>query len=768
MDQDNHTGYNYPVNNDIWLKLRRIFFRIIPYWSWIVIATIILILAFGVYTYFSYVGDLATTASLMNRNNVGLVLYDRNKKPIFKSEGVKDFEPIPLSEIPQNVKNATIAIEDKEFYEHPGFSVRAIIRSVLNNILTTSPTRYGGSTITQQLIKNALLTPEKSVQRKYQELILAYEVERRYSKDAILEMYLNSIYYGSGAYGIKEASEVYFKKQPSNLSLSESALLASLPQAPSRLNPYTGDKERLLLRKNTVLEEMQKLKYITLEEKNQAQKDEINFATPPSDQTNKLAPHFSLFVRDLLYKEYGEDTVIRSGFRVKTTLDISWQKAAVDILADQVKRLASQNVSNGALVTIDPNTGEVLVLAGSADYDNEVFGKYDVVFAKRQPGSSFKPIVYTRAFMESYKTTDILHDQPTDFAGYKPKNYDNKFRGDVTIRRALSNSLNVPSVELLQKVGIQNALDLAESMGITTLGDRSRFGLSLVLGGGEVELFELTRAYGVLANEGKLVPSHFILEITDKFDNQIYSYDPETQTEEKQNGNISLGNIINGLNNDELKKKRIGGSGESQIIDNASSFITTSILSDDRARSEIFGSGSALLLSRPAAAKTGTTDDYRDAWTIGYTPSYVTGVWIGNNDNSPMGRVAGSIGAAPIWNRVMESIHRGKTVRNFRKPSSIIEVAVCADNYQLACNDCPNKYTEVFRISDVPKNICPENITPSPSVSPTPEEIKPSPTNEPSPTEKPANTPSPSATSMPTPIPSTPTVTPDIIIIPST
>lgn len=756
LEQSINPGYNNNMDNARREKIRAFLRKIFPYWPWIIVCGFLFVIFLGIFTYFYYVGDLATSEKLMNRNNTGLVLYDRHKTPIFKSEGVKDFEPVGLSEIAIDLQDATVAIEDKEFYAHPGFSLRAIFRSLYSNFKSISPTKYGGSTITQQLIKNAILTPEKSVKRKYQELILALEVDRRYKKNQILEMYLNSIYYGSGAYGIEEAANIYFDKSASKLTLAESAILAALPQSPSRLTPFGGDIESLEKRKNLVLEEMIKQKYITLDEKNSAGKEDVKFAPPPSEQTNNSAPHFSLFVRDFLYKEYGEDVVLRQGFRVTTTLDLTFQKAAQEILTNQVKRLASQKVSNGAVVTINPNSGEILVLLGSADYSNEQFGKFNVVFAKRQPGSAFKPIVYTKAFMEGFKPIDILHDQPTDFNGYKPKNYDGRFRGDVTIRRALSNSLNVPAVELLNKVGVKNAIELASSMGISTLTDANRYGLSLVLGGGEVELFELTRAYGVLATQGVFVPSHFVLHIEDKFNNTIYTYNPDTKTEDKPSNGINLGDLLSSDSDTEMEKKHIGGSGDTRIIDEASAYLTTHILSDEKARSEIFGSGSALLLSRPAGAKTGTTDDYRDAWTVGYTPDFVTGVWLGNNDNTPMGRIAGSLGAAPIWKSVMELIHKGKGIHAFSRPSSILELAICVGTFQPACAGCGDKYMEVFRAADAPRLSCPEDITPSPS--------------EPTTTDKPSDTPTPQPSATPNPTPTSlpePTSIPSITTFPS-
>lgn len=693
--------------------------KAVVFWLRMAALAVLALMAFLIFTYVYYINDLASPENLMNRNNTGLIIYDRNGKQLYKSSGIKQFEPVSFDKIPQYLKDATVAVEDKNFYRHPAFSIPSIARSTVADLLSGSAS-FGGSTITQQLVKNSVLSSEKTFKRKAEELVLAVEVERRYSKDKILEMYLNSIYYGNGAYGVQEASQTYFGKSVDKITLNESAVLASLPYAPSLLSPFGGDREKLLNRRNLILSDMEKQGYIKTAEKNQAESEEIKFIEPPKVDSQINAPHFSLFVRDLVYQMYGEDNVIRQGFRVKTTLDSSLQEAAQNILSRQVTRLSGDNVSNGGLVTINPNSGEILAMVGSTDWNNDKFGKFNVVFAKRQPGSSFKPVVYTQAFTDGYKTTDILHDVPTDFNGYKPKDYDGRFRGNVTLRRALANSLNIPSVELLQKIGVDKAISLANAMGITTITDPQKYGLSLVLGGGEVELFELTRAYGVLADGGKLVPSHFILSVDDKYNKNIYLYDPISRQESSQSQSITIGNLLNPPDVS-LDREHIGGSGDKRAADEDAAFITTHILKDDRARSEIFGSGSALLLSRPAAAKTGTTDDYRDAWTIGYTPDLVTGVWIGNNDNTPMDRIAGSLGAAPIWHDVMETAERNIPVHNFVMPSDIVEVKVCADNFALACNSCSQPYTEVYKESEAPKNICPENLTPTQSPSPVPQ-----------------------------------------------
>lgn len=738
--------------------LKRNFWLFAAVFGTIISAMVILVL--GTYVY--YLSDLASTENLMNRNNTGIILTDRSGKTFFKGENAKELNVYPLSKIPKNFQNATIAIEDKDFVKHPGFSLPSMMRALWADVITGEPKRFGASTITQQLVKNALLTPEKSIRRKLQEIILAFEIERKYTKEQILEMYLNSIYYGAGAYGVEQAAKTYFAVSPEQLTLPQSALLAALPQAPSFLTPFGGDSQRLEERKVLVLRKMAEYGYITPDESSKAQNVTIKYTQPPQEPKTGDAPHFAVFVRDALFRKYGEETANRLGLRVRTTLDLSLQQYAQNALANQIKALSRQNVTNGAIIVLDPNSGEILSMVGSVDWDNNVFGKYNASLALRQPGSSFKPIVYTRAIMDGFSTTDILHDRPTDFGGgYKPKNYDGRFRGDVTVRRALANSLNVPSVELLSKVGVGRAIDLAKQMGITTLTDPANYGLSLVLGGGEVKLLELTRAYGVLANEGYLVPSHIIERIEDKFGKIIYTYNASTQEENDEYQSDSLFGILNTANTTE----GFGQGGKEQVVDAASAYILTHILSDNQARSEVFSSGSALLLDRPAAAKTGTTDDYKDAWTIGYTPQLATGVWIGNNDNAPMGKVAGSIGAAPIWHNIMEHALATYTKAAFPVPGGVEFTLVCAGRASVSCDECTNKVQEVFKIGKRPENACSNLPTTEPSPNPSVTAVLQENTPTPLPSDTPIPTEAPTPTVQPTLL--VPTALPQISILPS-
>ncbi|MDO8452640.1 MAG: PBP1A family penicillin-binding protein, partial [bacterium] len=598
------------------------------------------------FTYFYFARDLKSKETIMNRNDTGLVLLDKNDKPFFSFYEARQKTLISLSDIPAFTRQAIISTEDREFYQHPGFSLKGIFRSILFNITQKDLSSSGGSTITQQLVKNALLTPRKSFLRKYQEIVLAQEIERRYSKDEILSMYLNSVYFGSGAFGVEEAAQTYFGEEARNLTLGQSSLLAAVLPAPSRLSQ---DKEWAKARQNLVLQNMLEQGYINKEQKEAAEAENIVFSKH-QDDFNRLAPHFALLVRDQLIEKYGEEEVSRSGFKVKTTLDLSWQEFAEDAVRKQVVALTRSGVSNGGAVSIDPKTGEVRVLVGSADWNNDKFGKFNIAIASRQPGSSFKPLIYAGALEERAITAStVLKDEPTTFTPphappYKPENYDKKFRGPLLPRRALANSLNVPSVEVMDKLGLDRGMGWAKKFGITTLRDSSNYGLSLVLGTAEVKPIELTNAYASFANGGYKNDITTILEIKDKSDAVVYIHKPNPQ----------------------------------RVISEETAFIISSILSDQAARAEVFGK--ALNISRPAAVKTGTSQEYRDSWTVGYTPSLATSVWVGNNDNKPMNRVAGSLGAAPIWRSLMEKFLAGTPVEGFKAPEGIVSRSICKNN----------------------------------------------------------------------------------------
>lgn len=674
-------------------------------------------------TYLYFIFDLGSKEGIMNRKSEGVLLLDRNDKPFFSFYQAKNKKTIPLSTIPKSTQQAIVAIEDKDFYEHHGFSMRGIARSLLTDI---KEERFaaGGSTITQQLVKNALLSPSKNLLRKYQEIILAIEIDRRFSKDDILEMYLNTVYFGEGAFGIEDASMTYFGKHAEDLTLGESALLAGILPAPSALSPLSGDRQQAFKRQDIVLKQMVQQGYITETQRQSAEQEQIAF-NPQKADINVIAPHFALMVRDELIKQYGEQRVAQSGFKVKTTIDLDWQKYAEQAVANQVYNLRYNNTNNGAAVAMDPKTGEILALVGSKDWNDADNGKINMAVRPRQPGSSFKPIIYARALADNLITpATVLDDKPVTFpGGYKPKNYDGRYRGHVLARYALANSLNIPAVHVMEKVGVGNGIDEAAQLGIATLTEPSRYGLSLVLGAAEVPLIQMTDAYAVFANRGVRVSPTTILEIKDKHDKTIFTYTPQPQ----------------------------------QVLSPDVAFLISSILSDNKARAETFGN--SLTISRPAAVKTGTTEDYRDALTIGYTPSLVVGVWVGNNDNTPMDSVAGSLGAAPIWRNLMQQFLAGSPVEQFNPPFGISKEMVCLDNGLKAEYATSSAYMEYFLGGTAPTQSC--NL-PSPTQIPTPTESPtPTPSGEPTPTDdlqeptltpkKPTPTPQQLPTSIPTP-----------------
>lgn len=567
-------------------------------------------------------------------------IYDRTGETVlYEIHGNEKRTLVNLSDLPPYVKNATIAIEDKDFYKHGGFSLWAMFRTAITNVLRGQSA--GGSTLTQQLIKNAILSPEKTITRKAKELILAYRVEKKFSKDEILQMYFNEIPYGSTAYGIEAASQRYFGKNARDLTLAEAAVLAALPQAPSRYSPYGPNKDMLIARQRYALDLMVEQGYISKDDSEAAKNQELKFKEPTD---NMAAPHFVMYIKEQLAEKYGDKMVEQDGLKITTTLDLYKQKAAEEAIAEIAPKNAEKyNASNAALISIDPKTGQILAMVGSRDYFNkDIDGQVNVTLQSRQPGSSFKPIVYTSLFNKGYSPNTILYDLNTNFSTdpanpYMPHNYDSKEHGPVSIRTALAGSLNIPAVKAIYLSGMDNVLGLAKDMGYTTLNDKSRFGLSLVLGGGEVKLIEHANAFSAFAREGNLHSVAGILKVQDK-----------------------NGNVLEEYKDDGGKK----------VLEPNIARMTNSILSDNAARSYIFGSSNWLTLgSRPVAAKTGTTNDYRDAWTIGYTPSIVAGVWVGNNDNSEMKRGAdGSVVAAPIWRKYMEKVLGNTPVEYFKEP----------------------------------------------------------------------------------------------------
>ncbi len=569
-------------------------------------------------------------------------IYDRNGTLLYQIYANQNRTLVPLSSIPKYVQEATIAIEDKDFYKNPGFDIFSIVRAAAAD-LKGEPLQ-GGSTITQQLIKSTLLIPELTITRKVKELILALWTERIYPKDKILEMYLNQIPYGGTAWGIEAAAETYFGKHAKDLDLAESAVLAGLPNAPSLYSPYGQYPNLWKTRQKEVLQKMVELKYITKQKQKEAEKENLAFQ---SQQIPIYAPHFVMYVKDLLVKKYGLPMVERGGLSVRTSLDLKLQEMAQNIVKGEVDKDAYLNLTNGAALITDPKNGDILAMVGSRDYSDPNGGNFNVTDSLRQPGSSIKVVTYSAALSNGYTAATTIDDSPITFSSgsipYSPVNYDGRFRGIMTLRNALANSVNVPAVKTLNAIGIPKMVELAKKMGITTWGDQSQYGLSITLGGADVKMLDMATVYGVLANEGYRVNLNPILKLTD-----------------------SSGNVLEEKN--QVQKE--------EVVDPGVAYIISNILADNNARSMEFGINSPLLISgRTVSVKTGTSDNKRDNWTIGYTPSYVVAVWVGNNNNNPMSQelASGITGAAPIWRAIMENLLSTLNDEKMSVPSDVIQ-----------------------------------------------------------------------------------------------
>lgn len=627
----------------------------------------------ALFTTIFFANSLGSKEQIMNRNKTGVTLTDQSDKVFYQFNNARSSTLITLDQVSETTKQALIASEDKNFYEHGGFSVGGIANAAWQNIRPNGLDN-GGSTLTQQLVKNALLSEERTPLRKYQELVLSIVIEQRYTKDEILEMYLNSVYFGEGAFGIEDAAQTYYGVSAKDLTTAQASMLVGVLPAPSAYSPVSGSLEKAKARQNYVLGRMVEDGYITHEQMDQAKNEELAFAPPKPDEESR-APHFALMVKQQLEDEYGEERVARSGYVVKTTLNLNWQTIAENAVKTQVDRLARSNVTNGSTVVLDSRTGQVRALVGSADWNNEVNGKFNVATAKRQPGSSFKPLVYATGIENrNFSAATIFEDKLTDFGGgYKPLNYDLKFHGDVTARTALANSYNIPAVDALRQAGIAPTIEQAKKFGLTSLNE-SDAGLAMALGTEATPLTEMTNAYATFANGGRYNDLTLYTSITDKNNRVIFSSEPKNE----------------------------------RVISDQTAHIISSMLSDNAARASTFGSSLTLSGGRVAAVKTGTTEDYRDALTVGYTPSVTVGVWIGNNDNSPMSRVAGSSGAAPIWRSIMNQVTSGSTKEPFTPPSGITARLICRSSGALASNEGNGTITEYFRPGTLPTARCNE------------------------------------------------------------
>ena len=589
-------------------------------------------------------------------------IYDRaGEVLLYEIHGDQKRTVIPFSDIPQYSREATLAIEDQNFYHHAAMDWKGTLRALITN-LTTGEMSQGGSTITQQLARNTFLTAEKTIQRKIKELILANWIEEKYTKDKILELYLNQIPYGTNAYGIESASQTYFNKSAKDLSLAESATLAAMIQAPSYYSPWGTHMEELINRKNYVLEQMNKLGFIDKQEEESAQKIKLVFASQNIGIIK--APHFVMMVEDYLIQKYGEDIVEKGGLRVITTLDWKLQQIAETAVENGANRNTElYQGKNAALVAQDPKTGQILALVGSKDYfDKSVDGNFNVaVQGLRQPGSSFKPFAYVTAFEKGYSPNTVIFDLPTEFSSYTdvcrlvninyndenplcfhPQNFDGDFRGPINLRNSLAQSINVASVKVLYLAGLNDTIKTAQNFGLTTINDPGRYGLSLVLGGGEVKLIDMVEAYSVFSQEGIKHNQAIILEV-----------------------DSAKGDIL---------EKYLDQA--TRVIDQQYPKLVNNILSDIDARAGLFQSSLNLTVfpGRDVALKTGTTNDYKDAWTLGYTPSLTIGVWAGNSDNIPMQKHAGSILAAvPMWSEFMNAALQNYPMEFFNKPDGVQE-----------------------------------------------------------------------------------------------
>jgi len=669
-------------------------------WFCLLFVAIILSWAWGIHAWLFV--DLPSLETLPERLAApSSRILDRNGRLLYEviDPNGGGHTPIPLSQIPAACQAATIAVEDANYYSHLGVDPAGIVRALWIN-LRGGETLAGGSTITQQVARNLLLDPEEAAERtltrKLRESILAWRMAQVYSKDEVLALYLNQTYYGNLAYGIEAAAHSYFGKPAAALDLAECAMLAGLPQAPALFDPLT-DPAAAQQKQSLVLDLMVKGGAIAPEEAERAKNELLAYAATPFPIE---APHFVSWVWGRLEARLGTDVVRAGGLVVTTTLDLDLQHSAEGILRRHLARLQTstpdhpaRNVRNGGLVALGPHTGEVLAMVGSPNYfDASIDGAVNAVLAPRQPGSALKPLTYAAAFdprwPEPWTPATVLLDVRTAFPTregdpYVPLNYDRTFHGPVPIRQALACSYNIPAVKTLQHVGLDTLIELARDLGISTFEEADRFGLALTLGGGEVRLLELTAAYAALANGGFRVDPVIIQQIT-------------------QSPNLPISQSPIPLR---YAPGTIVPNPQSPIIPPQVAWLITDILSDDAARAPSFGRGSVLRLSRPAAVKTGTTTDWRDNWTVGYTPDLVVGVWVGNADNSSMERVSGVTGAGPIWRDFMETALLGRPELAFPRPEGLVQVEVCAISGKLPTELCPHRTTEWFIEGTVPAEL---------------------------------------------------------------
>lgn len=633
-------------------------------------------------TYAYYAQDISDPERLMNRNQTGIILMDKDGQEFYRTGTAENRKRVPLDQISDQLEHAVLASEDKDFYKHGGVSLTSLLAAMYANIANKDATAYGGSTLTQQLVKNTLLSSNKSFLRKYQELFMSIAVERRYSKDEILDMYLNSVFFGGSSFGIQDAAKAYFNKSPAELTLAESSMLIGILPSPNAYSPTFGNAEYAKQRQAYVLGQMVEGGYIAQAEADATKATVLTYA-PVEQAEESRAPHFAEMVVDELKKKYGEEAVIRSGFRVKTSLDLDWQKQAESIVANQTVINARGKGDSAALVAIDPKTGEIRALVGSPDWNNAEFGKINFATNARQPGSSFKPIYFTKALEQKLITAaTIIRDEKTTFGDWTPNNYDFRFRGDITVRNALAQSLNIPAIKVMEKLGVDTALSSASSLGITSLKkSASDYGLALALGAGEVTPLQMTNAYAAFANQGRQYETTTLSSVSNKFSKTIYTH----------------------------------GLASKRVVSSEAAFLISDILSDNTARAPTFGS--SLNISRGTAVKTGSTDDNRDAWTIGYTPGIAVGVWVGNHANEIM-TSGGSSMAGPIWRKSIEVFFKDVANETFLQPGTVQQVSMCRGTEKRALNGGSSTFQEFFISGTVPTATCNVSTPQQPTTPP--------------------------------------------------
>lgn len=667
----NNLAKNFPNHTKI--KINHYYF--------LLVAFILLSIAF----YKNVIKDLPDPATLAVRKQLLTTqIYDRKGRLLYKLYKDENRTLVPLGFVPQHLINAVISIEDKNFYKHHGFSPTGAIRAFYMNIKKPEELQ-GGSTITQQLIKNTLLTKEKSIIRKTKEVILSIQTELLYSKDSILEMYLNEVGFGGPIYGVQEAAQYYFDKNVSDLNLAESSFLAGLPQAPTRLSPFGINKDLGKSRQKKVLDSMVQNGFISNDEAQLAYNERLVFSNP---KTKILAPHFIQYLSELLTKEYGED-LYSKGYQITSSLDLDLQSFAQNAINEELKRINKLNVTNGATLITNPSTGEILAMIGSKNYfDESVDGQVNMTTSLRQPGSTVKPINYALAFENGLSPSTLIDDAPLSInqygETYTPTNYDGRFHGKISLREALANSYNIPAVKILLQNGTTNMATMAQRLGITSWGDSKRYGLSMTLGSLEVKMTDMAEVYGTIANQGIRVPLKSILEIKD-----------------------SSGKKISNEHCDKYYYSKTFSCTPEFVLKPSTAYLITDILKDPIARSQAFGFNSILnIKGQEIAVKTGTSNNLKDNWTIGYTTDYLVATWVGNNNGDSMSNVASGItGASPIWHNIFQSITKDK-VHIFQRPESIVTLPICRTTNTLACKECPNIKIESYPKGQEPKQKC--------------------------------------------------------------